>query len=390
MLNNALNNAIIYEMNIVSHNGDVQDLSMIFNGLDIYEDMFKHHLYGYLNLTDTSNILNTFPITGGEIIRIGFGDNKTNSARFVDFVIKGVAPQPNTLDESNRDFYHMFKLISLDGLNGQKVRFSKKFDDSPTSIMQDLFSATNGIASNKIVNDQISAGNFNRMEFVSNNWNLRELIDYLCSQNVDAMFFETIDQYVFAKLSDLINQEPIEELFHSNSLETLTAPNSVHKRAFSQYFDLENLLQKGGFGNIVYDIDVEKYGFNIDAKDLDSVYGNDLPLMGSNKIFHSSQSAPYNRIKVNYEDSQSALLRNIILQTFSNYNLIVRLNGKATRNIGQKIIYNMPAGDNTILNHNFSNDWLITQIRHIISPKLEYKQNVRLFKNAFFNNPRVG
>ena len=38
---------------------------------------------------------------------------------------------------------------------------------------------------------------------------------------------------------------------------------------------------------------------------------------------------------------------------------------------------------------NFSGKWLITQIKHNVNSTLEYKQNLRLWKNSFANNGKV-
>jgi hypothetical protein len=81
---------------------------------------------------------------------------------------------------------------------------------------------------------------------------------------------------------------------------------------------------------------------------------------------------------------------NVILSTLQHYNLVVQINGSLRRKVGDKVIFNLPSFDNTPINQNFHNEWLILQIKHIVESNLTYKQNMRLFKNAFFDNPKVG
>lgn len=383
MENNVLNKCNLYSINITSKNGEKLELGSVFTRFDIYEDIFGKYLGGMLFIRDTSDMLKNFPIIGGEHVEISFADSEYNSARFFDFYIDEVLPQPVSSNELNKNTVLGFKLISKDQIEALKMRFSYRFKDYSFTIIQQLFSA---IKSNKNLGDTQSSIS---MDFVANFWNVDEIIDYISYQNKDCLFFETSDQYRFESLSKLVAQTPVQELFMLKNLEGKAGINIVQQYHFDKFFSIMKMFQSGGFGKTVYQPDLEGYNFQTNFKTLDDIY-SDYPLMGRNKMFLSALSSFDNEIDVEYDDIETALKRNIILSTLQHYNLVVQINGSLRRKVGDKVIFNLPSFDNTPINQNFHNEWLILQIKHIVESNLTYKQNMRLFKNAFFDNPKVG
>lgn len=387
MTNSFLNNAIIYEATLFSHHGRKQDISTVFNGITIYESIHQYYLRGFINLTNTGDFLKNFPIVGGETLRIVFGDNKTQVSRWVDFVITGIDSQPNATDETNRNFYYTLKLLSHVGLDAYKFRFSRRFDNTPTWILQEIMPLiqTHSTSGFKTINTR---GSYSNMDFVSNFWNAHELIHYLCHENADSVFFETIDQFHFDKISTLLKQAPSEELISSTSLETHIQPNAVQLKAFNEYFDIEQTYLNGGFGRLAYSLIPESYNHQIHAELL-SNFLDKYPKLGMNQQLSKSLSTPFNDVNVTFDDPRDRIERRLALETIKNYQLVVKLYGVATRNVGKIILYNLPPSDGQIANENFSGKWLITEIRHDIGADRVYKQNVKIVKNAFFNNFRV-
>lgn len=382
MQNNVLNQCNLYTITIVSKGGETLDLTSVFTKFEIYEDMFSHYLRGILTIRDTSDMMKNFPVIGGEVVTIAFADSEYNSARFFDFYIDEVVPQAKPSDELNKNTLLIFKLASADHINGLKTRFSYKFKDTSYSILNTIFGQ---IGSKRIVQSTDSK----QMEFVANFWTLDEVIDYISYQNNDCLFFETSDQYRFESLSKLVAQNPVQEFFMLKNLEGKAGLNIVQQYHFDKYFSILKMLNIGGFGKTVYQPQLDKYTFKTEFKTLDDIY-SDYPLMGQNKPFLPELSTYDNDIDIEFDDLDTSLKRNIILSTAQNYNLIVQMNGSLKRKIGDTITFNMPAFDNTPVNQNFHSKWLILQIKHVVEANLSYKQNIRLFKNAFFNNPKVG
>jgi len=382
MQNNVLNTCIIYHLNITSKSGEKLELTEVFTKFEIYEDIFTHFLSGTLAIRDTSDMLKNFPIIGGEHVEIAFADSHHISARFFDFYVDEVVPQIIPSDELNKNTLIILKLKSWYWLNSRKLRYSFMFEDTTQGIVSGLMS---DVGSFKTVQSTDSK----QMKFVSNFWNIEEILDYICYQNNDTLFFETPLNHNLKTVSSLVSQSPTQEIFMLKNLEGKAGINTVLQYHFDKYFAVSKMYDSNGFGKTSYQPQMESYNHKIDFSTLDEIYDT-YKLMGQNKPFLPALSTYDNDIDVEYDDLETSIKRNIILSTLQHYNLIAILNGSFNRSVGDVISFNLPPFDNTPMNQNFHGNWLITQIKHTVTANFEFKQNVRLFKNAFFNNPKVG
>jgi len=383
-INNSLNPAIIYNLSITSKNGETIDLSRSFTTIEIYEDIFQKYLTGILALNDTNDFVKSLPIIGGERVLIAFSDNFENSARFIDMVVDSVLPQMTVSDEMHKNPTVILKLVCEDAIFSEQIRYSKHFEDSTTTIIQSILSDIES----KV--DAIYPFLGNMMNFTSNFWTMNQIIDYLCSQNEDLMFFQSSLGYRFNKLSYFLAQEPVQQFINHTNFETRLSNLAVLKYTIDKYFNLQRLYEMKAFGQTVYQPSIENYSFQKDQKSLDEMFGDEIPLLGQNKVFNPLMSSSLNDVGAYYNDFDSDLKRNMMMQTLHNYNVICQMPGSVARKIGDIIVFNMPSSDNSLINHHFQNRWLITQIKHTIQSNNNYMQNVRLFKNAFFNNAKVG
>lgn len=385
MQNNVFNPCDIYSVTIVSKNGVELDLIAVFNQIDIYEDIFTHFIQATLSLKDTNDMMRTFPIIGGEKVIISFKDHDEGGSKWLDFSVVEVMPQPQITDENRKSNFMILRLISEDSINGNLIRFSKKFEDTMFGIMNEVLAVN--LNSVTLVESSTSADTI--LNFVANYWNLDELIDYMCSQSMDTMFFQTIDGYRIEKLSYLVAQKPIQKFRLLTDLEDKGSSLSVFQYKFDKHFNITKSFNVNAFGKTVYKPSLENYSFEKEEKKLEDIY-DEYPLMGANQPLLKALSTETNQVSVDYLDLDSALKRNLILQTLQNYNLIVQMNGSVGRRVGDVVVFNVPSFNNSIINEHYQYNWLILQIHHIIGCDKTYKQVIRLFKNAFFNNAKVG
>jgi len=387
-MSNIKNSAYIYKMTITSKNGEVIDIKNIFKNFNIYENMFSHFLTGDILLQDTSDILKNLPIIGGEDVEIQFGEETNNSAMVFDMVIVAEPQQLEHQTGKNKTENIFLRLASKSAINNRFQRISQKFKDEKSSIVDKMVRLY--LKSTKALSQASQAGNGN-IEFVANNWLATDIIDYICNQSKDAFFFEHNRQFfTFDTLTNLINQSITLELYTVKDFEQSLGINHVLAWKFDTKFDLESSYLASMFGQTVYKPSLENYGYEKKNKSLDEILGSELPLMGSNKLFKEDFSTQDNHIALTYKDIDSKLYRNMIIQTLQHYNLVVQTRGSSDRKCGDMIRFNMPSIDNTqAVNENFSDKWLITQLKHSINSTLEYKQVMRLWKNSFANNPKV-
>jgi hypothetical protein len=381
---------------MVSKNGDELDLTRVFTGFEIYEDLFSHFLTATLSLKDTNDLIVNFPIIGGEQVIISYADSVETAAIILDFVVDSIIPQSQVTNEDKKNTFLNLRLTSRDELEASKIRFSRRFNNDtllgePSSIINFALSAISSLQS---MDNSLSTTSDDPMDFVANYWNVNELIDYVCAANTDYFFFQRPvnafdSQYVFARLSDLVAQDPSQEFSFVSSLETRVALNSVLRFHFDRYFDLRKMNKMGGFGKTVVSPEIDEYGFTKEMQTLDGVYEN-YPLMGSNKPFLPSLSNSGNLIETSYNHPDAALNRNIIMQTLQNYNLVAQMNGSTLRHVGDVVSFDVPSGFSGVNNPSFHHSWLIVQIKHSLTNDGSYTQNLRLFKNGFFSNSKVG
>lgn len=389
--NNALNNAQIYNLSLTSKTGETFDLSNKFNHIDIYEDMFGYFLTAILAIIDTEDIVKNYPIIGGETVQFMWSDSISNSARDVTMLVESVMPQLEQTDETRGNRVVILKLITKDAIACEQVRVSKTYntEDSPPISLSGLIDTQLAYTSTEI-NPVVTTSSLANVSLpiTLNNWNLHDLIDYVLSQTEDAFFFQWFDYYRLASLKDLLKEAPVAKFFLVDNLETRVDFNAVGKFHFESFFDIGIMYQMGGFGKTVYNIDLEKYGVDKQSKSLSELYET-YPKLGQNHIFRKELSASRSVIGVNYNNKDAALKRNTLIQCLGNHNLICQMNGSVKRKVGDIVTFNVPSFDNTLINDNYQGNWLITQIKHSINNLLVYKQNVRLWKNAFFNNRKV-
>lgn len=390
--NNTLNNAEIYNFSLTSKTGETFDLTNKFANIDIYEDMFSYFLTAIVSIIDSNDIVKNYPIVGGEIVQMLWSDSISNSARDITMVVDSVLPQIEQTVETRANKVVLLKLITIDAIACEQVRVSKTYNtenSSPITLggLIDLQLAYTSTEINPVnVSQSLSSKSF---PITLNRWNLHDLIDFILSQTEDAFFFQQFDHYKLASLQDLLSQSSIAEFVMGDNLESRANFNAVYKFHFESFFDINIMYQMGGFGKTVYNIDLEKYNADKQSKTLYEIYEK-YPKLGQNQIFRKELSSNQTVIGTNFNDKDAALKRNIIIQSLANHNLICQMGGSVKRNVGDIITFNVPSWDNKLINDNYQGNWLITQIKHSISNLLVYNQNVRLWKNAFFNNRKVG
>jgi len=385
-MSNIKNSANIYELSLISKNGDYVNLINIFVSFNIYESIFSHFITGDLILKDTSDLIKNLPIIGGEQIFLTFGDRTNTKMMYFDLCVIGEPTQIGASTGKDKVEMIYLKLVSKLFIHDNFQRINMRLKSSKSDIVESITN-TFWKSDKKIVGNVTGD-----IELIANNWLPSQVIDYICNQSKDAMFFETndVENFTFDTVSNLLQKSPETELYLASNFEKSIGLNHVLTYKFDTKFDLKNSYMTSMFGQTVYKPSLENYGYEKKNKSLDEILGSELPLMDSNKLFNESLSTQDNNISLTYEDIDSKLYRNMIIQTLQHYNLLVMTRGSSERKVGNTINFNMPSIDNAKeLNANFSGKWLITQLKHSVSSDMEYKQNLRLWKNSFANNRKV-
>ncbi len=385
MINEIISNANLYKLNLKNDEKEVS-LKNVFVSVNIFEDIFSNFKTGKLILEDTNNIIETFPIVGGEEITIFFNTNndfnKNNIQTYYIYKIeKDLNVQSKIKDASLVVIYFASKEFILN----EQFKFSKKFNDTPNNIIQKIF--TDIFKSKKNINFE---SNIEKIEFISNFWKPSEIFNYLTkySKNKyhDFLFFENINGFNFTSLSELMSKKPTHELFFKDTNESLYKYNIIKSKTISKYFNDLELLKLGSFGNTYYQILDNIYGFNVFNNDFISATEKGT-FLGKN-VQNRKELSNYNNINITYKNSGEHLsYRSLLLKALSKYHMIVKLNGDSTKTVGQ--VFNLDIRrqikDDNDINTLLYGNWFVTNINHIIYRTGYFEQNVKLIKNSFFN-----
>lgn len=359
------------------------EVTRLFLNLEIYENIFDKFLSGKIIIADTIDLISNFNLIGNETININLYTINSDKNINLSFKIYKVNPENKT----NNNLYKR-KTIELffcsNELIEQKNNISKKLIGQGNQLISDLL--TTNLLSNKTFNYDSS----NELTIFSNFWSPSKIIDFICANSEnnykDYIFFENLNGFNFKTISSLINVDPIHDITFKKDDDSLMMNNNIHFFKFSSYYNILDSLKNGLFGNTFYSPNNINNEFDKVSNTLiDNL--NDIVTNGNRRYFDDSLSNIENNIGLNYYNPDISLNRLTSLKMLTNYNLSIRLNGDFTRKSGDNLNIYFPNLDNeSIINESFNGNWFILGIKHIISQNNQFRQNIVLNKNAFFNN----
>lgn len=373
----------IYLTNI---NGKKIEISRLLMSLEFYENLFNTFLTGKLVIIDTLDLLKNFIIIGNETLNIDLHTTDIDKSITLDFKIYKINPEKtNHRGDVKRKLIELY-FCSNDAIINQKISISKKFSGKSENTIQTLL--TTYLSSEKTLSSDATSSD---VTVYSNFWKPTKIIDFLCkisknSDYSDYIFYETFNGFNFKTVSNLISQNAIHNIKFKTDTDSFIGNTNIKIHKFENYFDIINLLNSGLFGTTFYKPHDTNYSYQKNTKTLsenyDTIYTN-----GSSKHFNDNLSDDSNSVSVNLYDPEISEVRLASLKLLQNYNLTIQLNGDFGRTIGQNLNIEFPNLDNeTTLNEFFNGNWFIVGIRHIISQRNTFTQNILLCKNAFFNH----
>jgi len=379
---------VIDEINILltNINGKTIELSRLLVTLDIYESIFDFFISGKLVLQDSLDIIKNFIIIGNEQLKVVIHTTDTNKSITLNFRIYKIIPDTtNTKGDSKKKVVELY-FLSEEAIKNNKTLISKKFSDNPENIIQDVI--TNHLSSSKILNSETTSDSVN---VYSNFWKASKLINFITkiSKNdnySDYIFFETFDGFIFKTISNLINQNKVQDVSYNTKSDSFIGNTNIKIYKFNTFFDINKSLNDGLFGMTFYNPGGTDYSYTKETVKLDDNY-NSIVTNGASKHFDPALSDEKNIVVTNFYEPAISKIRLASLKLLQNYNLTIKLNGDFGRKSGDNLNVEFPNLDNeTALNESFSGNWFIKGIRHTIQQKNVYEQNIEICKNAFFNN----
>lgn len=362
------------------------DLTNSFIEMSIKESLLNPCLMATITFTDTQKMFATFPINGGELLTVSFKDSAGSDGIAnnvsLNFYVSSISPTMKENSYSKQDKTLTLNLLSEYGFVSKLKRLSYRFNGKLSEIATLLFKEFGSIdVSNLKIYDDYE------VNYVSNFWDIYENVEYLCFKNIDMIFFETLKNKVFAKLSTL-SRLNIKELWEMSqeTIEFLGSKTNVLQYTHKNYFDINSMVRNYVFGNNIYSPNFPNYNYSLESISISDLLKEYYPLMGDRQQFKSVlMDNKFNRVGFSTIDSETNSRRNLILQTMLNYNVDCVLKGSLSRSVGDCISFDIPGilSDKDNLSIYLKGKWLITEIVHSLDINGKYLQNITLFKNAF-------
>lgn len=362
------------------------DMTNSFIDFSIKESLFNPCLLATITFTDTQKMFATFPINGGEILQISFVDSPGSDGLInnvkIEFYVTSIIPTMQSNTYSKQENTISLNLLTDYGFLSKLHRLSHRFKGKLSEIATLLFKEFGKIdvSGLKIYDDY-------EIDYISNFWDIYENVNYLCFKNDDMIFFETLKNKVFVKVSTLIKQN-ISEVWEmsQDTIEFLGSKTNVLEYKIKNYFDINTMVRSYAFGNSVYSPNLTNYNYQLQNTTISDLEKEYYELMGDKPQFKEALTKnAFNRVGVSTIDIETNSKRNLILQSMYNYNVECVLKGSLSRSVGDCINFDIPGiiSDRDNLSIYLKGKWLITEIVHTLDINGKYLQNITLFKNAF-------
>lgn len=372
--------------------GQTIDLLENFVSINVYEDIFATFLTGKLVLIDTVDLAQTIPIVGGELVTLTYKNSDSVNVRHLRFVVFKMNPQLITKDTMNSVRSCELMLISEEAVVDGLSSISRRFNDIGSNIVEDI--VYNYLQSVKPIEIQSTA---NEIDFYSNFWRPSRAIQYITSRSqtetdLDMLFYEDMDGFKFKSLSSLLNGDSIGGTlyFDITNIDNLGDPSNIRSHIMSQNFDIVEEASRGAFGETVYQIDPERYGFTMQKQTRHDSTQYSVSL-GNNVTYADDHNSDVNVVSITYNNGTIASSRRMLIENLSRYNWVVKLNGDSSRVVGSifKVRFPNAVTRSEKINRLFDGNWIATRINHEIHVDGTLIQKINLVKNAFQNEDRL-
>lgn len=415
---------IVNEVTLVSSNGKVFDLSKIFSSITIYEDIFAHVVSGSVLLNDGVDAYSNLGIHGNEYITISFSkpDAPAGGKFLRTFrVYKCSDRQP----VGNIQSYTLY-FCSEEGVFSNQQTISRSF--SGGSFTDYVLSVCRGL---KINGAKMRGSNFEQSygahDVVVTRYKPFDAIDFFAKNayndhEATFLFFENNDGFNFMSLERLFNRDSITKLKYSTAKLTNdaeTAPfaltNEVSRFKFDSSFDVMKSTSTTAYSGRLFTLDLINQTYRKSDYSLVNLHNSKItiddyfPLNQArnrdNKALYEEFETEINFNLTNYDQKNNPYLvskayrtqttnvertllqRKVQLNLLENTTVECDVPGNPIYSVGYVVDFEVPAltpnqQSKRLIDPYHSGKYLITAVRHMLTPKDGLRTMLRLAKNS--------
>ena len=250
--------------------------------IEFFEDIFSPFITGKVVINDTQDLINRMPLIGQEILQVDIETpelpgGKLKGAFYINKLTERVALGDTKIG-------YVLHFISTDAVKDKNNSLEAAKKGFCSNIIQDIVKEdANGLKTTKNLRMTPS---MNGTRFICNKWSPIRAIDYVTERAMnekgvaDYLFFENRDGYNFLGLSELYEQEPIQEFIDDNESPDGSDTDKSYKK-ISKMFMLEGFnfferLNQGMFVNKLSNYDLTTKTYTTEIYDAQRMF-NALP-----------------------------------------------------------------------------------------------------------------
>lgn len=198
----------IEDLTLIAPNGISISLQDYFIELNLYESIYSNVMSGEIILSDSSNLIRYFPITGEEYLSVklrtpGFDDSDRYKIQKI-FRVFAVEDRIMVRDQ-NTQIYKL-RLISPEAIVDSHSLLYKPFKGNISAIIRNLFEAN--LNSQKELN--VIGVADNNVKFISNGWSPFKCINWLAKKTIPSfgnacnfLFWESNKSFYFGSIETI-------------------------------------------------------------------------------------------------------------------------------------------------------------------------------------------
>lgn len=290
----------------LSNKDKILDIKELIAEVNIYESINSANISADIVVSDNKNILESFPIVGGEFLTIYVGTNSDNYT--LDFVVYKI--DSKAIQEKSQ--VYILRLCTKDTITNETSRFSRRFKRKfSETIVKDLLK--NYIKTTKKIDVDQSIYPLN---FVNPNWRIFDLITWMARkstsiknvQSVGYLFYETLQGYHYKSIDVLFSQRSKNENKPFTYVPAKTTTDAdknyrIVKYISESYFDVLEQSRMGALSHYTERIDFGSRTKTLTKSTLSSIWkhmshlgGGNIPNHMDNEIFNQPSRIIYTPI----------------------------------------------------------------------------------------------
>ena len=411
----------VNDLSIILTNGQSVNIRRLLVDLSYFEDLYSFAVSGYMHLRDGLGIIEKLNLSGVETIRIQFDFTETQKRKTQYFRLYTI-PSRDPIGPMNSEFIKLY-FCSEELFLSEQTKVTKSYNTEISTIINTILNENLKVDKNKkSINVDSTYGTYNfniptLKPFETISWlSIYALPKESAYTNpgADMLFFENVDGFYFKSLRNLYKQ-PIFQIYtyqqqniagqNLGALET-NALDLEFIKAFNSLEDIES----GTFANRLITLDpitrkVKTTDFNYNNYKEQKLNPGSVLDETQNKLGKTQTQEPIGKLKLAISNSGQknqpwsrlvngyGVAHDIQIEEFvpkrtaqialANYTLVkLKVPCNPYLKVGQVINFKLPSILTRELDSNYSGNYLITAVRHIIRPEGGSESIIEIAKDS--------